>query len=150
MRRKVPLLLMEQSMMLLVFAFTCALCLRVFVSSDTVSRRAEAQDRAVLITQSATEAIRSCSGDLEAAAQLLGVPCAAYLDEGLPFEVHYGEDWTLSETREYAYCLRAWTLEDTPDGLGSAAVQVTETQEGETIFALQVSWQKEGSDHEGA
>lgn len=149
MRRKAPLLLMEQSVMLLVFAFACALCLRAFVSSDIASRRAAAQDRAVLLTQSAAEAIRGCSGDLEAAAQLLGVPYAAYLDEGIPFEVHYGEDWTLSDTREYAYCLRAWALEDAPDGLGSAAVQMTETQEGETIFALQVSWQKEGSDHEG-
>ena len=46
MRSKAPLVLMEQAVMVLVFALAAALCLRAFVWSDQLSRQNEARDRA--------------------------------------------------------------------------------------------------------
>ena len=44
MRSKAPLAMMEQMVMLLVFALAAALCLQAFVKSDQMSKRMEAQD----------------------------------------------------------------------------------------------------------
>ena len=41
MRSKAPLILMEQMVMLLVFALAAALCLQAFVKSDSLSSRSE-------------------------------------------------------------------------------------------------------------
>ena len=59
MRSKAPLAMMEQMVMLLVFALAAALCLQAFVKSDQMSKRMEAQDRAATLCQSAAEVIRS-------------------------------------------------------------------------------------------
>ena len=53
MRSKAPLALMEQLVMVLVFALAAALCVQVFVLSYQTSRRNEARDRAVLEAQNA-------------------------------------------------------------------------------------------------
>ena len=73
MRSKAPLALMEQMVMLLVFALAAALCLQAFVQSDAISQRSEARDRAVELAQSVAEVVKSCHGDLAAAAEKLGV-----------------------------------------------------------------------------
>ena len=49
MRSKAPLILMEQMVMLLVFALAAALCLQAFVKSDELSARGEARDRAAVL-----------------------------------------------------------------------------------------------------
>ena len=69
MKSKAPLLLMEQMVMLLVFALAAALCLQAFVKSDAVSRRSGDRDRAVVLCQSAAEAIRH-TGDVEEGLEL--------------------------------------------------------------------------------
>ena len=43
MKNKAPLSLMEQLIMLLVFALSVALCLQIFVFSAQISRRCDAQ-----------------------------------------------------------------------------------------------------------
>ena len=50
MKSKAPLMLMEQMVMLLVFALAAALCLQAFVKADEISKQAEARDRAVLVS----------------------------------------------------------------------------------------------------
>ena len=138
MKSKAPLALMEQMVMLLVFALAAALCLQAFVQSDRLSRESEARDHAAVLCQSVAETIRHNGGNLEAAAAQLAV---------LPFEVHYTEDWGLSDTREYAYCLRAEEVDSGLPGLGQARVEVVETAAGEPLFDLTISWQKEVTVH---
>ena len=69
MRSKAPLAMMEQMVMLLVFALAAALCLQAFVKSDQISKRGEDRDRAAVLCQNAAEAIRHNGGDLAAAAE---------------------------------------------------------------------------------
>lgn len=147
MKSKAPLALMEQMVMLLVFALAAALCLQAFVQSDRLSRESEARDHAAVLCQSVAETIRHNGGNLEAAAAQLAVPYGAYAAEGLPFEVHYTEDWGLSDTREYAYYLRAEEVDSGLPGLGQARVEVVETAAGEPLFDLTISWQKEVTVH---
>ena len=62
MRSKSPLALMEQVVMVLVFALAAALCLQVFVLSDQMSEKNRDTDRAVLLAQNTAETIKACGG----------------------------------------------------------------------------------------
>ena len=72
MKSKAPLSLMEQLIMLLVFALAAALCLQVFVLSGRVSRSCETKSQAVAAVQSAAEITKACKGDPEQLEQFLG------------------------------------------------------------------------------
>ena len=121
-RSKAPLALMEQAVMVLVFALAAALCLRVFVWSDQTSRRCEARDRAAVEAQSAAEVIKR-----EGKAGLTAC---------------YDRDWNLTNApAEDGYTLTAAEEETGVPGLGRALVRV-ETGGGEPLFELHVAWQK--------
>ena len=55
MRSKASLQLMEQLIMILVFAVAAALCLQVFAKSGEISRRTACQDAAVQMARNAAE-----------------------------------------------------------------------------------------------
>lgn len=143
MRSKAPLVLMEQMVMLLVFALAAALCLQAFAKSDGLSRESEARDRAAVACQNAAEAVRWAGGDLERAAEKLGVPYGAYPEEASGLSVHYSGDWSLSDTRDYAYCLTVRLVDSGVAGLGKASVAVAEAETLEELFALEIAWQEE-------
>ena len=68
MRNKTSLLLMEQLVMVLVFALAAALCLSAFVKADGLSCETVRRDAAVLLAQNAAEVLKATSGDSELAA----------------------------------------------------------------------------------
>lgn len=139
MRSKAPLVLMEQMVMLLVFALAAALCLQTFAKSDSISKRGEERDRAVILCQSAAEVIRSCGGEparaLSGAAEQLG----CHYDQGLLW-ADYDESWNSGS--DGVYRLTAQGIPNDTPGLYSAQVAVD--REGETLFEITVAWQGEG------
>lgn len=106
MRSKAPLAMMEQLVMVLVFALAAALCLQVFVLSDKTSRRNEARDRAVLEAQNTAEELKSLRGDFAQAAELYG---GAF--DGQTWGRSYDADWTV--LRWQAVSIAAWESDDT-------------------------------------
>lgn len=147
MRSKTPLALMEQLVMLLVFALAAALCVQAFVRSDLISRRGEARDRAAVLCQSVAEVARTNGGDLyEALRQVTGQrPGAREEDNSVPF-VDYREDWSVidhwnTERGETAYRLRAESVDSGIPGLGQAWISVTQTGEEGPLFQMEVGWQ---------
>ena len=64
MRSKASLFLMEQLVMLLVFALAAALCLGVFVRADRISEETHQRDQAVILACNAAELLKSI-GDPE-------------------------------------------------------------------------------------
>ncbi len=141
MKGKGSLALMEQLVMLLVFALAAALCLQAFVKSDQMSKDSEAADHAMVLCQSVAETVKNKGGDLAAAAESMNIPYGSYAGEGMAFEQHYNEDWTVSNTREYAYVLRAEETDSEINGLGKARVWVEATP-ASTLFELEFSWQE--------
>ena len=59
MRNRAFLPLMEQAIMILVFALAAALCLRTFVWADGYSARQQARDQAVTVAQNAAETLQA-------------------------------------------------------------------------------------------
>ena len=152
MRSKAPLMLMEQMVMLLVFALAAALCLQAFVKSDGSSDRSEQRDRAVTLCQNAAETVRHSGGNFNEAAEKLGLEFA----QGSTMFRYYDENWeplpigegpvpgyegTLPDPADgAAYCLNIHAVLDTPPGLGKASVCVSEAH-GEVLFEIEVAWQ---------
>ena len=137
MRSKTPLALMEQVTMVLVFALAAALCLRIFVFSDGVSRRNHQTDQAVLLAQNTAEMIKACGGVEEAAAIMGGTT------QQTLWSVGYNEDLTLTPDGESGYYHVDVLPQDSGvEGLGQTHIEVFLQAEQEGLFALTVAWQE--------
>ena len=124
MRSKAPLVLMEQLIMVLVFAIAAALCLRVFAGSGNLSKQYEMTDRAVLEAQAVAESLKHSKTE--------------------PFDgqltVSYDENW-LPTSDAAAYYLHI-TCSRPNSYLVQANISVC-TADGKELFALPVAWQTE-------
>ena len=126
MRNKAPLALLEQILMLLIFALAASLCLRAFLWSDDASRQSATRDEALVFAQRAAETVKAHGGDFTAAAATLGGTV---------------EDGALVVTCE-DYTLRAEKAAPAPYlGRAQIAVEVA----GDTLFTLPIAWQEVGS-----
>lgn len=151
MRSKAPLAMMEQMVMILVFALAAALCLQAFVQSDQMSKESEERDRALAEAQSAAEVIQYTGGDFQRAAAILN---ASVWQEDV-FSINYGRDWSRSEpvqdggtfaVYEFGYILGVTRQESGVPGLGKASVWVQEDETGEDLVRFDVCWQEVSGD----
>ena len=135
MRSRAPLALMEQTVMVLVFALAAALCLRAFVLADGISRQVEATDHAVLWAESAADTLKARKGDLaRAAAELSGN------FDGQCWTILLDENWR-ETAGEPTYTLTAQPIQSGQPLLGKAQIDVTE-KNGDSLFSLEVCWQE--------
>ena len=123
MKDKTPLLLIEQLIMILVFALTAALCLRGFAYADGLSQKIYQQEQAAILAQSAAETLKA---EKEIRQEV------SFYDASLE-PVAEEEVWTyrLQVSRE---------AEDIP-GFGSAKIRV-DSANAEELMALTVGWQE--------
>lgn len=138
MRSKAPLALMEQVIMLLVFALAAVLCLNVFVWADARSAESAQRDRALVEAQSAAEVLKSCCGDFAAAADLWGGS-----RETAAWCIRFDADWQQTEEKG-VYLLRVTREESGLAYLGLARVEVY--REETRLASLNVAWQEVGGD----
>ena len=149
MKSKAPLLLMEQMIMLLVFALAAALCLQAFVRSDEMSRQSEDRDRAVTLCQSAAEAVRHSRGDLEKTMELMGFD-GPWAGEQSLF-LAYDADWSPFGVgdafgKDALRGLRITPVDSGMAGLGKAQVEAfawnDEDGTARSLFRIEVAWQE--------
>lgn len=72
MKSKASLVLMEQLMMVLVFALAAALCLQVFAKAAEISDQTAQRDEAAVLAQNAAELLKGTRGDVEKVQSLSG------------------------------------------------------------------------------
>lgn len=138
MRDKTPLVLIEQLIMLLVFALAAALCLRAFTWADQESLRGEARDRAVLTAELAAETLKHHRGDFAAAAAEFGGSW-----DGEVWQIGYNGQWLPAE--DAVYTLRASQITDDLAYLGRAEISVFD-KDGNCLIQLPLAWQEVGTD----
>ncbi|MBE5766410.1 MAG: hypothetical protein E7335_04470 [Clostridiales bacterium] len=129
MKSKAPLALMEQLVMILVFALAAALCLQIFVLSGNLSVTSETRDRAVTAVQNTAETLKLCRGDLEEVQKLLG---------GEKTE----DCWQMILTGKETLCVTAERIADEAEALGEARVYAV-NDKGSVVFEVNVCWQEE-------
>lgn len=135
MKSKAPLALMEQLVMLLVFALAAALCIQVFVLSSRMSQWCVARDRAVTEVQNAAEAVKAFAGDLKLCEALLGGTV-----EERHWQIAYDENWNTSMV-DGAYHLITVMLPSPVPTLGVAEISA-QTAGGDILFCVTISWQE--------
>ena len=139
MRSKTPLALMEQVIMILVFALAAALCLRVFVLAEKISQNSEDLDRAVLLCQNAAEALKAAGGSA-ARAQEAVMPSLGAVPSGDGWQADYDENWNPAAP-DGIYRLVSRSEPAPAAGLAAVALQVF-GKDGRELFSLTVFWQE--------
>ena len=137
MKNKAPLALMEQLIMILVFALAAALCLRLFVYSDRVSVSGAARDQAAAVVQNAAEALKLSGGSMESLAGLLGGEADADI-----WRMGYDSSWQETDEKRPAFIAEAKITGDDIPLMGSAEVSAS-TADGKPLFQVTVCWQEE-------
>jgi hypothetical protein len=131
MKNKTSLALMEQAIMILVFALAAALCLRAFVWADITSARNTDREQALTQVQTAAELLKHYTGDRDAVSQAL---------VGSVQDVYYDEQWN-PVPGEGAWKLVITPLSGQPPFLGSADVAITDSTD-QILAQLQICWQE--------
>lgn len=145
-RSKAPLAMMEQMVMLLVFALAAALCLQAFVKSDSMSKNGEARDRAVVLCQNAAETLRYFGGDMGNAQVKTAEKLGYQSGQGLLWQ-EFDENWNPIEAGAAGvYRLESEGVPTDVPGLWKAQVRVVSGfnvgQELEVLFEIEVAWQE--------
>ena len=142
MRNRVPLALMEQLIMVLVFALAAALCVQAFVLSDRLSRQSEARDSALLYAQNTAEILKSTHGDYALAAAQYGGSW-----DSTQWLQSFDTLWQATQ-EEASYCIQAVPEDSGHPLLGKAVITVYDAA-GSEFFVLHTAWQvsaKRGGD----
>ena len=127
-RSKAPLALMEQIIMILVFALASAVCLQAFVYSDNLSKTGQQKEEALNLAQRVTEYCKDNHGDLDTVCTLLS---AEKTEKGLKL-ASPEEKMTVS-----------LEIQDSSEYMEKAEVTVL-GEDGAVIYSMDVAWQKGG------
>ncbi len=136
MRSKAPLVMMEQIVMVLIFALAAALCLQAFVLSGQISNKMEAKNRAVVEAQNAAETLKS--GGLKQYMEEYAV-----VQDGEVYKTLFDKDWNIvPEEKQAKYSLELTFTESELPNLWRAVICVSEL-EGEELFTIPAAGQTE-------
>lgn len=136
MKSKAPLVMMEQIVMVLIFALAAALCLQTFVLSGRISKKTDAQNHAVLEVQNMAELMKM--GGFNAFAEAYGVQKSGEL-----WKCFYTEDWNLTkEEAEAEYIVEVSFSEARENALWRAEI-VMNGADGNELIRIPVAGQTE-------
>lgn len=124
MKNKTFLPMLEQMIMILIFALAAAFCLQGFAAASRISKRQAVLTEAVVTVQNTAEILKSSQGDFELASELLG---GIVTTEGLQIPA---DD----------YVVTACTAAEEYDLLSSAKIEVMYNTE--ILYELTVTWQE--------
>ncbi|MBP3701952.1 MAG: hypothetical protein J6I64_08675 [Lachnospiraceae bacterium] len=140
MKNKAPLPLMEQLIMILVFALTAALCLQGFALANRLSQCQETKEHAVIQAQNTAEQLKHTAGDYALAAKQWG----GFWD-GHTWTIPYDTSWhVLTDGEDAVYTLQATPVTTGHPLLGSASIQVFHGRD--ILFELTAAWQEGNPD----
>lgn len=127
MKSKAPLVMMEQIVMVLIFALAAALCLQTVALSGKLSKRTEARNRAVVEAQNAAETMKN-----EGIAEFIDRYDAVQQES--VWVIWFDEAWNIvTEKNRAEYCLQVLPEESENIYLWRAVITVTATENEELI-----------------
>ena len=142
MKSKSPLIMLEQLMMLLVFALAAAICVRAFVRADRMSETQYAADRAVMLCRSAAELYKAETGDYrELVYRLTGDGTEGEYTETEAL-VYYDENWDPVATEEQSEYVLIIEEKEPKINVRCAEVRVLSVKEDTLLYGVPVSRQE--------
>ncbi len=134
MRSKAPLVMIEQMIMLLVFALAAVLCLQAFTASKDISDASICRDRAVVEAQNVAESMKAGNG--EAYFKEMG----AELGEN-GGQILFDDGWKPFEDEDKAAFWLQMNYKDTESAYLQKAEIAVYDSENALLFSMPVSWQ---------
>ena len=132
---KAPLVLMEQVIMVLVFALVAALCIQAFVLSRTLSIGMTDRDHAMNVSQTLAETVKACGGDMEAVCEKLdGEP------DGKRLQFFYDDDWNAAKEADASFVL-VFEQEAGEGFCKNGRIAVSDASGAQEIFSMKIAWQ---------
>lgn len=119
---KVPMLLLEIPIMLLVFSICAGVCIRLFATAHRLSQEAEELTGSAMWAQSVAEVVKASGGNLDRAAETLNAKCF-----GEKLELWLDGDW---EPGGEVYLVSV--------SMSDEVARVCVTRDGETLFELEL------------
>lgn len=136
MKSKAPLVMMEQIVMVLIFALAAALCLQTFVLSGRISQNTEAKNRAVVEAQNAAETMKS--GGLNRF-----VDCYGPEQSGEIWKTLLTDEWEITQEANLAEYIMTVSYEESEElSIWQAEISLT-TAGGEDLIKIPVAGQME-------
>ena len=144
MRSKAPLAMMEQIVMVLVFAIAATVCLQSFALSVKFSEQYETTDKAILVVQNVAEKLKM--QDIE----VLMNEMNAVHKGNTCWELYYNSEWELTakQAAGAAYCIEV-NYRDADEYLWKAKLSVCEIGE-EPLFDIEIAGQRNSEVAENA
>lgn len=153
MKSKAPLVMMEQMVMILVFALAAALCLQAFVLSDSISQENQRRDQAALLCQNLAEQCKALGyGQTDAHPILTAGESAAGGEEGSyverktsgPASLFYYDENGQQMKEPAVYRLEAVWLPSEYAALNRGQITAYDQESGKELFSLEFAWQNGG------
>jgi len=134
-RSRSTLFLMEQMIVIVVFAFCAAVCVKLIGEAHVISTRNNDIKNAIITVESAAECFKAFSGDMPKIAEILG----GTYNEQTVLTVYYDDEWRISNQEEAVYIMSIINHNDpAKKPLITADIQVRRTT-GDDILTLTVS-----------
>lgn len=135
---KAPLVLMEQVIMVLVFALVAAICIQAFVLARNISLCMTERDHAMNIAQTLAETVKAYGGSMEEVGNELGGSI-----DGEQLVFHYDGQWNGVANAEEAQYRVVFVREESDAFCRYGTISVSDKAQKQEIFSMQVAWQGE-------
>lgn len=125
-RSNSSLFLMEQIVVIIIFAVCASACVKIFVESYLTTVQAQAISHALLVAESGAETYKAVAGDIAQLAETLGGERQANGEA----DVYYNSEWQVCSLEEAVYVLRIEPLNDAaPLCVDLAVVKIAEAEQ---------------------
>jgi len=109
-RSRSTLFLIEQLIVVAVFAICAAACVRILAAAYLTASDTKDVNNAILIAENAAECYKAVSGDIEKTVALIGGN-SGNMGNANAAIVYYDEDWFICEEDEASCCLRLLSMD---------------------------------------
>lgn len=133
---KAPLVLMEQVIMVLVFALVAAMCIQAFALARSISLRMAERDHAMNISQTLAETVKAYGGSLEEIRGELGG-----VMDGEQLVFYYDDEWNAVPNVEEADFCAVFVTEESEALCRYGSIIVSDAAHEREIFSMRVAWQ---------
>ena len=147
-RSKAPLSLMEQLIMVFVFAFAAAICLQAFVYSDRLSKDGTTKETAAVRATEVIETVKAYHGDLKKAADTLqgtATEATGETGEGAVLTKTYDDDSLRVELKTQAEIPAGGNTAENYHQKADVSVYTIpkdgEREQTEPVYTVEVAWQ---------
>jgi len=138
-RSKSTLFLIEQLIVVAVFAICAMACVRILTTAYFYARDSRDISHALIVAENVAESFKAVSGDLDMTASLVDGVVTGHAGNFLHVVVNFDQDWNVAGDEDAYYVLRLSDFRNSPNPrLALGYVLVTRNQDDTALVEFEV------------